>query len=171
MASFTQSECVNSQQRMQFETYPLGSTIAQLWQLLTQLPSTNPTPSCQVSSIPMDQIWMLEISLGVYNSGTMTFSSIMSKCLSGYRPKMLKGLIERETERLFTCALVSNSITLFQVVSFQYAVCLLFSTALSKETENIPALEQSVICYIKGQRHREFKQAKLLDAMDPGGLP
>lgn len=74
---------VDSQQKMQFKTYPypLGSTIAQLWHLLTQLPSINPTPRCQISSILMDQIWMLEIPLGVYNSGTMTFSSIMPKYL------------------------------------------------------------------------------------------
>lgn len=127
---------VNSQQRMQFETYPLGSTIAQLWQLLTQLPSTNPTPSCQVSSIPMDQIWMLEISLGVYNSGTMTFSSIMSKCLSGYRPKMLKGLIERETERPFTCALASNSITLSRLLVSNLQ-CACFSVQLFRKKQKI----------------------------------
>lgn len=125
MASFAQSKSVNSQQGMQFKTcpYPLGSTIAQLWQLLTQLPSTNPTPGCQISSIPMDQIWMLEIPLGVYNSGTMTFSSIMPKCLwlqtkDAERP-------HRETERLFTYVSASNSISLsrLSVSNLQCACC------------------------------------------------
>lgn len=67
MASFVaQGETVTSQQGIQFKTYPslFGSAVAQLWQLPTQLPSTNPTPRCQISSIPMDQIWMLENAIG-----------------------------------------------------------------------------------------------------------
>lgn len=69
MASFAWSKRVYSQQRMQFKTYPLGSIIAQLWQLLTQLPSTNPTPRYQISSMSMDQIWMLEIPTGCLQPG------------------------------------------------------------------------------------------------------
>lgn len=82
MASFVaQSKTVNSFQNTPFKTYPLllSSATAQLWQLPTQLPSTNPTPGCQISSIPLDHIWVVEIPLCAYNSGAMTFSIIMSK--------------------------------------------------------------------------------------------
>lgn len=129
MASFVaRCKTVSSQQRVQFKTYPslLGSTVAQLWQLLTQLSSTYPIPRCQISSIPMAQIWILEIPLGAYNSGTMTFSVIMSKSLFGYRPKTLKGLSEREIERLFAYVLASSRTSfsrLPQVMPCQFPIC------------------------------------------------
>lgn len=104
----------------------------------------------------------------------MTFSSIMSKCLWLQTKDSGRPHRQRNREAVHACFSQQHRIS-SQAVSFQYAEHLLFSTALPKEIKKTQVLEQypQGMCYIKikGQRHTEFKQANLLDAMDPGGFP